>query len=92
MNSKTSERFRECFAKLPEIIKKQAKEAYVYFRMNPYHPSLHFKQVHPSRAVFSARISENYRTLGVIREDGILWFWIGSHADYNKILNKLREQ
>jgi hypothetical protein len=27
-----------------------------------------------------------YRALGVRRDDTIVWFWIGSHADYDKLL------
>jgi hypothetical protein len=28
----------------------------------------------------------DYRALAVEIPDGLLWFWIGSHADYDKII------
>jgi hypothetical protein len=28
----------------------------------------------------------HYRALAVEIPDGLLWFWIGSHADYDKII------
>jgi len=28
----------------------------------------------------------HYRALAVEILDGLLWFWIGSHADYDKII------
>ena len=58
MNSKTTERFWKCYCELPGTIKKQAKEAYKQFQEDPYYPSLHFKQVHSTRPVFSVRITK----------------------------------
>lgn len=86
MRSHVSERFRRAYAALPEDIKRQAREAYGLFRENPYHPSLRFRQVHPTRPIYSARISLGYRALGTRDGDDIVWFWIGSHADYDLLL------
>jgi hypothetical protein len=47
-----------------------------------------FKQVHSSEPIYSVRISLNYRAVGVIEGDVIIWYWIGSHADYEKQLTK----
>lgn len=89
MKSFTTERFRRLYAALPENVRKQAREAYRQFRDNPNHPGLQFKRVHPTRPIYSARISVDYRALGVRDNDEIVWFWIGSHADYNKLLRQL---
>ena len=62
MNSRTTRRFRELFAALPAQVQRQAREAYRLFRANPAHPGLHFKQVHPSPPVYSARVSISYRS------------------------------
>jgi hypothetical protein len=51
-------------------------------KTNPQHPSLHFKRV---GRFHSARVGAHYRTLAVDAPDGILWFWIGSHAEYDRI-------
>ncbi len=86
MKSRTTERFRKAFSGLPDRIREQARTAYRLFQQNPFHPSLHFKQVHPSKPIFSVRISREYRALGVMQTDTIVWFWIGSHSDYDDLL------
>jgi hypothetical protein len=78
MKSITTERFRKLYRDLSEISRKQAREAYKQFIQNPQHPSLHFKQVHAGKSVYSARINKNYRVLGVLTGDEIVWFWIGT--------------
>jgi hypothetical protein len=45
--------------------------------------------VHPNLPIYSARVSKNYRAVGVRNESGIIWFWIGTHADYDKLLSQL---
>jgi len=32
------------------------------------------------------RVSLGYRALGVPVDLGVQWFWIGNHADYDKLL------
>lgn len=89
MKSRTTERFREAFGKLPSRVQRQAREAFRLFQQNPYHPSLRFKTVHPTRPIYSVRVSLDYRALGTRDEDEIVWFWIGSHADYDKLITRL---
>jgi mRNA-degrading endonuclease RelE of RelBE toxin-antitoxin system len=89
MRSRTTTRFREAYAKLPPQVKRQAKEAFKQFQQNPFHPSLRFKQVHPTKPVFSARVSLDYRAVAVRKDEDIIWFWIGSHADYDKLISRL---
>jgi hypothetical protein len=86
VNSRTTRRFRSAFAELPPEIREAAREAYRQFREDPSHPSLRFKQVHPQRSIFSARVTIHYRALGVRDGDTVVWFWIGSHADYDRLL------
>lgn len=86
MNSKTTSRFRKCYSVLPGEIKKQAKGSYKLFIKNPYHPSLHFKRVHSHRPIFSVRISMDYRAVGIQQNNEIIWFWIGSQREYEKLL------
>lgn len=88
MKSSTTKRFRKAFDRLPEQVQRQARETYKLFNQNPYHPSLQFKQVHPTKAIYSVRITIEYRALGVREKNEIIWFWIGSHADYDKILSQ----
>lgn len=89
MRSKTTRKFREMLALLPEEIQRQAKDAYLLFAANPHHPSLRFKKVHSTQPIFSARVTLDYRVVGVVREDDIVWFWIGKHSDYERLLARV---
>ena len=89
MNSKTTKRFRQMLAKLPNDVRRQARKAYTLFRRNPNHPSLRFKKVHATEPIYSARINIDYRAVGVRDSDEIVWFWIGPHAEYDKLLSRL---
>lgn len=82
-------RFRELLAGLPESVRRQARAAYRLFQADPAHPGLRFKQVHPTPPTYSARVGIGYRAVGVLDGDTVIWFWIGSHADYDKLLDRL---
>ncbi len=90
MKSHTTTRFRSAFQALPEPVQRSARRAHRLFLENPRHPSLQFKQVHPSRPIFSARVALGYRALAVRDGDDLIWFWVGSHADYDRLLSQLR--
>ena len=90
MKSATTERFRKAFAALPKDIQERARKAYTLWKQDNFHPSLHFKQVHKEQAIYSVRVGLSYRALGVIQGDAIIWFWIGSHEDYNNLLSKYK--
>lgn len=85
MKSYRSRQFHKLYAQLPASIQEQAKAAYQIFKVNPYHPSLHFKQIRPNAPVYSVRVGKGYRAVGVRKGDSILWYWIGSHVDYDKL-------
>jgi hypothetical protein len=88
MKSRTTREFRRAFARLPRRIQTEARDAFKVFLEDPQHPSLRFKRVHSTRPIFSVRITIDYRALGVRDEDTIIWFWIGGHEDYDKLLSK----
>jgi len=90
MISHTTKRFRKLCGNLPEQIRKQTRQAYKQFKSDPYYPGLHFKRIHSSRSIYSVRITKDYRAVGVQQDNDIIWFWIGSHSDYDKLLNQLR--
>ena len=87
MKSRTTKKFRISFARLPKQVQTQARVAYRLFKQNPNHPSLRFKKVHSKLPIYSARISRDYRAVGQLDGDTIIWFWIGSHTDYDKLLS-----
>ena len=88
MTSHTTERFRRAYQQLPDHVRAQARKAYRQFMDNPRHHSLQFKQVHPSRPIYSARVALGYRALGTREGDAMIWFWIGSHAEYDHLLKR----
>jgi len=88
VTSRTTEAFRKAYTGLPRYIQKQARETYQLFKRNPKHPSLQFKKVHSSKPIYSVRVSLGYRAVGVMNDRQIVWFWIGSHADYDRLLSR----
>lgn len=89
MISKTTRHFRQRLVKLPKSIRQQAKEAYKLFKQNPNHKSLRFKKVHLIEPIYSVRINIDYRAVGILEGKEIIWFWIGSHKEYDKLLKQL---
>ncbi|PSR05097.1 MAG: hypothetical protein BRD50_01855 [Bacteroidetes bacterium SW_11_45_7] len=87
--SVTTDRFRKAFAKLPSHVQEKARSTYRLWREDPQHPSLQFKQVHASEPIYSVRIGLGYRALGVLQNDRMIWFWIGSHESYNEMIKRL---
>jgi hypothetical protein len=69
--------------KLPANVQQLARENYDLLKVNPYHPSLHFKRV---GRFWSVRVGRSYRALAVDAAGGIVWFWIGTHAEYDRLV------
>ena len=89
MKSRTTRRYRDLLAALPASVRRQARSAYRQFVRNPSHPGLRFKQVCPSPPTYSARVGSGHRAVGGLEGDTVVWYWIGSHADYDKLLDQL---
>ena len=89
MKSRTTSRFWDAYADLPERIKRRARKTHELFEQNPRHPSLRFKKVHGSRPIYSVRITRDYRAVGIQKDESVIWFWIGSHEDYDQLLAQL---
>lgn len=84
MNSRINDEFRDRFRRLPPAIQSSARKAYQLWRQNSAHPSLQFKRIHGSEPIDSIRVALGWRALGLLDDDAITWFWIGSHADYDR--------
>ena len=89
MISHTTQSFRKALSKLPDSVRSQAKVAYRQFLEDPYYPSLQFKCIHATDPVYSARINIDYRAVGILNNSEIVWFWIGPHSEYDKLLKRL---
>ena len=87
--SRGTRRFWAAYRALPEPVKGAARKAYQIFRENPNHPSLQFKRIHGREPVYSVRVTLGYRALALVENDEAIWFWIGSHAEYDRLLKEL---
>ncbi|MCI0361242.1 MAG: hypothetical protein L0211_22400 [Planctomycetaceae bacterium] len=87
MKSRLHEDFLACFRGLPDEIKELARKKYKLWAADPHHPSLHFKRVGEKKPIYSVRIGIGWRALGLVEGDTITWFWIGSHAEYDRLIS-----
>jgi hypothetical protein len=74
------------FRNLPVEAQQDAIRAYRLFQTNPSHPGLQFKKLEGQTDLYSIRIGMGYRTLALLKKDGIVWFWIGTHAEYDRLV------
>jgi hypothetical protein len=81
----TSARFWSCYNALPADIRTIADKQYALLRQNPSHPSLQFKKV---GKLWSARVNNRIRALAVPDGDDFVWFWIGDHREYDRLIAK----
>ena len=68
---------------MPPHVQTLANQAYERLKEDPRYPSLHFKKV---GRFWSVRVGNHHRALAVEAPDGLVWFWIGTHADYDRLL------
>jgi len=85
MQSRTARQFWRLFSDLPSDVQREAQNAYRLFQANPAHPGLHFKKLQGEEDIYSARIGLDYRALAVMKKNRIVWYWIGSHSDYDRL-------
>ena len=81
----TNRKFWSYYHQLPEDIQKIADSCYKLLKNNPNHPSLHFKKVNK---YWSVRLEKAYHPLEIEVKNGILWFWIGTHDEYDRLIGK----
>lgn len=89
MTSRTTDRFRKAFRRLPSEAQRKARQAFRRWQADPSHPAVRFKPVHPTKPIYSARVGLHWRALGVRAGNQVIWFWIGSHEDYSHLLSTL---
>jgi hypothetical protein len=83
MRHLASRAFWEAYEKLPKHVRGLADKNFALLKQNPQHPSLQFKQI---GRFWSARVGLRYRALAVEKDEDVVWFWIGSHADYDTLI------
>lgn len=76
-------KFWDCYETLPEEIRELADRCYESLKEDPSHPSLHYKKIGRFRSV---RVGLHFRALAVEEDADVVWFWIGSHAEYDRLI------
>jgi hypothetical protein len=80
-------RFWQHYRQLPKAAQELADKNFALLKSDSSHPSLQFKKVGRTKQLWSVRVGAHYRALGKDQPEGIVWFWIGTHADYDKLLS-----
>jgi hypothetical protein len=83
LNHHASPDFWACYRALPAEVQALADKSFSLLETDSRHPSLHFKKV---GRFWSARVGRHYRAVAVEAPDGLVWFWIGTHAEYDVII------
>lgn len=76
--------FWNYYRRLPKDVRELADKNFELLKADPRHPSLRFKRIGKYRSV---RVGLRYRALALKTSEGLVWFWIGSHSDYDRLLN-----
>ena len=90
MNHLTLPRFWQSYNRLPKDIQLLADKKYELLKNNPFHPSLHFKKVGNRKQLWSVRINDNYRALGVEKTEGFGLVCIVSMMKFYIVRNGLK--
>lgn len=83
MRHLASRRFWTAYRALPETVRDLADRNYELLKRDPHHPSLHLKKI---GRFWSVRVGLRYRALAVEQDGDLVWFWIGSHSDYDALI------
>jgi hypothetical protein len=76
-------KFWKFYALLPANIQRLADANFQALKCDPHHPSVHFKKV---GRFWSARVGIHYRAVAVADAEDIVWFWIGHHTEYERLI------
>jgi hypothetical protein len=74
------------YRQLPPEVRELADKSFQLLKSNPRHPSVRLKK---AGNLWSARIGLHYRALAKERAEGLAWFWVGKHDQYEQVLKDL---
>ena len=75
------EDFWKSCAGLPLNVRRRVPQKFQLLQQNPRHPSLRLKKV---GVLWAIRVSKGYRALAREEEGKLIWFWIGTHDEYER--------
>ncbi len=76
-------------ATLPARARKDAQKSWRMWQADKSVPGLQFKKLNVRGNYWSARVNDDFRSVGIVRDDAIIWFWIGSHSQYERLLKAM---
>jgi hypothetical protein len=79
----TTPEFWERFEQLPSAVQLLARKDFELLKQNPRHPSLRLKK---AGVFWTARVGVHYRVLAKERAEGLVWFWVGHHSEYDRLI------
>ena len=85
MKHRASPRFWSRYLALPVDVQRLADEKFRLLKEHPNHPSLQLKRI---GRFWSCRVGLHYRALGISDDGAVVWFWIGTHAEYDQLLRR----
>jgi hypothetical protein len=85
VRSRTTVSFRRAYSQLPQNIQRRAQEAYRLFEENRRTQDFGSRRS-TKRDPYIPLDTLTYRALGIREGDQIIWFWIGTHGDYERLL------
>ena len=85
MSYRASPRFWHSYRQLPEEVQRLADKSYELLQSDSRHPSLHLKRVGP---FWSVRVGLHHRALAVEEGPDLVWVWIGTHAEYDRLVGR----
>lgn len=85
MNHFATPNFWFCYRQLDEEVRQLADRCFQLLKADSTHRSLRFKKVGNFWVV---RVGLRYRAMAKERLEGLAWFWIGSHDEYEELLKQ----
>ena len=88
MTHRATAAFWRRFDALDPAVQAVARKNHRLLEADPRHPSLRFKKLSGTDPpLWSVRVGRDHRALAIERDGAMVWFWIGSHAAYDRPLS-----
>ena len=82
---RTTPEFWAAYGQLDVTVQEAADRSFQMLLGDSSHPSLHFKKV---KGLWSARVDRSYRAVAIQHNGNYVWFWIGPHDEYMRIISQ----
>ena len=87
MKHRATPKFWRYYDVLPSDVRELADRCFAVLKRDSSHPSLYLKKV---GRFWSVRVGIHYRAVAVEDATDLVWFWIGRHDEYERIIGSRR--